>query len=171
MLLLPARDTGDDSTTEEASQMPQFQAEGEAEIFEAADEIDIRGEIARYSFVTAEKSVDDDKIVIVSPVHPKDLADFEGLLFQIDVDEEEDVVILRQFQMFFWPWEDDAEFEDSNFTEWLAGFAADNRGRLGYGVLLEWDAGWWPERLTVDRWQGTRLSEGWFQANGRVHRP
>jgi hypothetical protein len=92
--------------------MPQFQIEGDAEIFEAADEIDIHGEIARYSFVTAEKSAADDKTVVISQVHPKDLGDFEGLLFQIDVNEEEDVVILRQVQMFFWPWEDDDEFED-----------------------------------------------------------
>jgi hypothetical protein len=92
--------------------MPQFQIEGEAEIFDAAEEIDIRGEIARYSFVTAEKSASDDKTVIISPVDPKDLSEFEGLLFQIDVNEEEDVVILRQVQMFFWPWEDDEEFEE-----------------------------------------------------------
>jgi hypothetical protein len=92
--------------------MPQFQIEGEAEIFDAAEEIDIRGEIACYSFVTAEKSPADDTTVIISPVEAKDLPDFEGLLFQIDIDEEEDVVILRQVQMFFWPWEDDEEFED-----------------------------------------------------------
>jgi hypothetical protein len=55
---------------EESGPMPQFQIEGEAEIFEAADEIDIHGEIARYSFVTAEKSSNDEKTVIVSPVHP-----------------------------------------------------------------------------------------------------
>ena len=30
----------------------------------------------------------------------------------IDINEEEDVVILRQVQMFFWPWEDDEEFEE-----------------------------------------------------------
>jgi hypothetical protein len=92
--------------------MPQFQIEGEAEIFEAADEIDIHGEIASYSFVTAESSSHDEKTVIVSPVQPKDLSEFEGLLFQIDINEEEDVVILRQVQMFFWPWEDDEEFEE-----------------------------------------------------------
>ena len=92
--------------------MPQFQIEGEAEIFDAADEIDIHGDIARYSFVTAEKSADDEKIVIISLVDPEDLGEFEGLLFQIDVNEEEDVVILRQVQMFFWPWEDDEEFEE-----------------------------------------------------------
>jgi hypothetical protein len=92
--------------------MPQFQIEGEAEIFNSADEIDIRGEIACYSFVTAEKSAGDDTTVIISPVDPKDLSEFEGLLFQIDLNEEEDVVILRQVQMFFWPWEDDEEFEE-----------------------------------------------------------
>ena len=90
--------------------MPQFQIEGEAEIFETAEDIDVNGEISRYSFVTAEKG--DGNIVVLSPVELKDLADVEGLLFQVDVDEGEDVVILRQVQMFFWPWEDDEEFED-----------------------------------------------------------
>jgi hypothetical protein len=97
--------------------MPQFQIEGEAEIFDAAEEIDVQGEIACYSFVTAEKSPGDDSTVIISAVHPKDLAGFEGLLFQIDVNEEEDVVILRQVQMFFWPWEDDEEFEDADSVD------------------------------------------------------
>ena len=32
--------------------------------------------------------------------------------FQIDINEDEDVVILRQVQMSFWPWEDDEEFEE-----------------------------------------------------------
>jgi hypothetical protein len=92
--------------------MPQFQVEGEAAIFDAADEIDIHGEIARYSFVTAEASPHDDKTVVISEVPPEDLAGFEGLLFQIDIDEKEDVVILRQVQMFFWPWDDDEEFAE-----------------------------------------------------------
>ena len=92
--------------------MPQFQIEGEAEVFDAAEEIDVRGEIARYSFVTAEESADDDKAVIITAVDPKDLSEFEGLLFQIDINEDEDLVILRQVQMFFWPWEDDEEYEE-----------------------------------------------------------
>ena len=90
--------------------MPQFQIEGESELFEAADDIDVNGEISRYSFVTAEKG--DGNVVMLSPVELKDLPDFEGLLFQVDIDEQADVVILRQVQMFFWPWEDDEEFED-----------------------------------------------------------
>lgn len=104
-------------TTEKVAEMPQFQIEGEAEVFEAAEEIDIQGEIARYSFVTAEKAAGDDATVIISPVDAKDLGEFEGLLFQIDVNEEEDLVILRQVQMFFWPWEDDEEFEDVDAPE------------------------------------------------------
>jgi hypothetical protein len=90
--------------------MPQFQIEGESEIFETAEDIDVNGELSRYSFVTAEKR--EDNVVVLSPVELKDLPDFEGLLFQLDVNEEEDAVILRQVQMFFWPWEDDEEFED-----------------------------------------------------------
>jgi hypothetical protein len=37
----------------------------------------------------------------------KDLSEFGGVLFQIDIDEAEDAVILREVQMFFWPWHDD----------------------------------------------------------------
>jgi hypothetical protein len=97
---------------EEAGTMPQFQIEGEAEVFEDAEEIDIQGEIARYCFVTAEKSASDDKTVIIKPVAMKDLSEFEGVLFQIDINEEEDAVILREVQMAFWPWDDDEEFEE-----------------------------------------------------------
>lgn len=90
--------------------MPQFQIEGEAEIFATAEDIDVAGEISRYSFVTAEPG--EGNVVVLIPVELKDLPGFEGLLFQVDVDEPADVVILRQVQMFFWPWEDDEEFED-----------------------------------------------------------
>jgi hypothetical protein len=117
MLLLRVRDCTNIPTTEKVAEMPQFQIEGEAEIFDAAEEIDIQGEIARYSFVTAEKATGNDTTVIISPVDAKDLGEFEGLLFQIDVNEEEDLVILRQVQMFFWPWEDDEEFEDVDGPE------------------------------------------------------
>ena len=92
--------------------MPQFDIQGDAEFFENIEEIDINGDIARFSFVTAEKG--DDKSVIITPVHPKDLETFDGLLFQIDINEEEDVVILKQIQMFFWPWDDDEEFADED---------------------------------------------------------
>jgi hypothetical protein len=92
--------------------MPQFQIEGESELFEAAEDIDVNGEISRYSFVTAEKG--DGNVVMLTPVELRDLPDFEGLLFQVDVDEAEDVVILRQVQMFFWPWEDDDDLEDAD---------------------------------------------------------
>ncbi|MEI6504852.1 MAG: hypothetical protein WCO90_03105 [Planctomycetota bacterium] len=92
--------------------MPQFEIEGEADIFESVDDIHVNGDIARYSFVAAEKGAGD--TVQITPVHPKDLCDFEGLLFQVDINEDEDTVILRQVQMFFWPWEDDVEFEDTD---------------------------------------------------------
>ena len=96
--------------------MPQFQIEGDAELFEAAEEIEIQGEIACYSFVTAEKSAEDYTAVIIKAVELSELGDFDGLLFQIDLDEEEDVVILRQVQMFFWPWDDDEGDESPEFA-------------------------------------------------------
>jgi len=90
--------------------MPEFLVEGEAELFETAEDIDVNGEISRYGFVTAERG--DGNVVVLTPVELKDLRGFDGLLFQVDVEESADVVILRQVQMFFWPWEDDEEFED-----------------------------------------------------------
>ena len=90
--------------------MPEFQIEGESELFENAEEIAVNGEISRYSFVTAEQGEQND--VVLTPVELKDLAEFEGLLFQVDVDTDEDTIILRQVQMFFWPWEDDEEYEE-----------------------------------------------------------
>ena len=97
----------------DALQMSQFQIEGEADLFDAAEEIDIQGEVSCYSFVTAEKSALDYKTVIIKPVALSALSDFDGLLYQIDFDEEEDLVILREVQMFFWPWEDD-DYEDGD---------------------------------------------------------
>jgi len=35
-----------------------------------------------------------------------------GYPFQVDVDEAEDIVILRQVQMFVWPLDYDEEFDD-----------------------------------------------------------
>lgn len=90
--------------------MPEFLIEGEAELFETAEDIDVNGDICRYGFVTAERG--DGNVVVLTPVELKDLRGFDGLLFQVDVDESADVVILRQVQMFFWPWENDEEFED-----------------------------------------------------------
>jgi hypothetical protein len=60
--------------------------------------------------VTAEKAADN--TVVISTVELKDLATFDGLLFQVDIDEEADAVVLTQVQMFFYPWDDDEEFED-----------------------------------------------------------
>ena len=76
--------------------MPEFQIDGDAGLFEDAEDIDVDGEIARYSFVTAEKAAGNDTTVMIRAVEPKDLAGFDGLLFQVDIDEEQDVVILTQ---------------------------------------------------------------------------
>jgi hypothetical protein len=112
MLLIPvSRPDAEPALRKDTAPMPEFQIEGETDLFDAADDIDVNGEISRYSFVTAEKG--SGNVVVLSPVELKDLPDFEGILFQVDVNEEEDVVILRQVQMFFWPWEDDVEFEDA----------------------------------------------------------
>ncbi|MGI9176850.1 MAG: hypothetical protein ACR2IT_03225 [Pirellulales bacterium] len=90
--------------------MPHFEIQGDTDLFETADEIDVNGDIACHSFVTAEKTADN--TVVISTVELKDLPTFDGLLFQVDIDEEADAVVLTQVQMFFYPWDDDEEFED-----------------------------------------------------------
>ena len=44
-----------------------------------------------------------------TPVELKDPPNFEGLLFQVDVGQDVDAIILRQVQMFFWSSKDDEE--------------------------------------------------------------
>ncbi len=95
-----------------SSSMPQFHIQGDTDAFENAESFEIQGEMSRHGFVTAERT--DEQTVLISEVHLKDLQAFDGPLFQVDIDEEEDSVILRQVQMFFWPWEDDEEFEDQD---------------------------------------------------------
>ena len=92
--------------------MPQFDIQSDAEIFENVEQIDVADGVSDYGFVTAEKR--GDSTVLLKPVHPKDLASFEEVLFQVAMSEEEDVITLTQVQMFFWPWEDDEEFEDAD---------------------------------------------------------
>jgi hypothetical protein len=90
--------------------MPHFEIQGDTDLFENADEVEVNGDIACDSFVTAAKGADN--TVVISPVELKDLPTFDGLLFQVNIDEEADAVVLTQVQMFFYPWEDDEEFED-----------------------------------------------------------
>ena len=67
-----------------------------------------------YGFVTAERV--DEKTVLLSEVALANLQSFEGILFQVEYEEEgedgEESIVLRQVQMFFWPWDDDEEFAD-----------------------------------------------------------
>lgn len=73
--------------------MPEFLVEGEAELFETAEDIDVNGEICRYGFVTAERG--DGNVVVLTPVELKDLRGFDGLLFQVDVEES---AVIRRFK-------------------------------------------------------------------------
>ena len=92
--------------------MPEIQIHGEKAMFEEADQIDVADDIAQYSFVTADPAPGG--TLLIRSVDPKDLPTFDGPLFMMDVDEAEDLIILKQVQMFFWPWEDDEEFEDTD---------------------------------------------------------
>ena len=92
--------------------MPEIQIHGETAMFEEADQIDVADDIAQYSFVTDDPAPGG--TLLIRSVDPKDLPTFDGPLFMMDVDEAEDLIILKQVQMFFWPWEDDEEFEDTD---------------------------------------------------------
>jgi hypothetical protein len=69
-----------------------------------------------YGFVTAERI--DEKTVLLSEVALANLQSFEGILFQVEYEEQgedgEESIVLRQVQMFFWPWDDDEEFAEED---------------------------------------------------------
>ena len=103
--------------------MPQFHIQGDAEAFEDAETFEVAGEMQPYGFVTAERV--DDATVLITEVHPRYLQSFEGPLFQVGIepaeDGEEESIVLRQVQMFFWPWdggeEDDDEGDDEDVAD------------------------------------------------------
>ena len=94
--------------------MPHFHIQGESDAFDEAVHVEVQGEMSPGGFVTAERI--DDKTVLLSEVPLAELQSFDGILFQVEYEEPgedgEDSIVLRQVQMFFWPWEDDEEFED-----------------------------------------------------------
>lgn len=99
--------------------MPQFHIQGDAEAFENAEAFEVAGEMQPYGFVTAERV--DDVTVLITEVHPRYLQSFEGPLFQVTIEpaeegeedgEEEESIVLRQVQMFFWPWDGEEEDEE-----------------------------------------------------------
>ena len=94
--------------------MPHFHIQGESDVFDDAEHVEVQGEMTAYGFVTAERI--DEKTVLLSEVALANLQSFEGILFQVEYEEEgedgEESIVLRQVQMFFWPWDDDEEFAD-----------------------------------------------------------
>jgi len=67
-----------------------------------------------WGFVTAERI--DEKTVLLTEVPLAELQSYDGILFQVEYEEAgedgEESIVLRQVQMFFWPWDDDEEFAD-----------------------------------------------------------
>ena len=94
--------------------MPHFHIQGESDVFDDAEHVEVQGEMTAYGFVTAERV--DEKTVLLSEVALANLQSFEGILFQVEYEEEgedgEESIVRRQVQMFFWPWDDDEEFAD-----------------------------------------------------------
>ena len=83
--------------------MPGLIIDGDTSLFENTEEFDFRDELVRHMFVTVEHGPG--KVVCVKGVHMKDLASFGGPLFQVDRDDANDALVLRQVQIRFWPWD------------------------------------------------------------------
>jgi len=93
--------------------VPRVFINGDAGFATFAKNVVLADDVSRYDFVTLESAPDE--TLLVRKVRAKDLNGFEGLLFQVNEDEDDaDIVFLNQVQMFFWPWEDDEEFDDAD---------------------------------------------------------
>ncbi len=93
--------------------MPRVFINGDAGFATFAKNVVLADDVSRYDFVTLESAPDE--TLLVRKVPAKDLNGFEGLLFQVNEDEDDaDIVFLNQVQMFFWPWDDDEEFDDAD---------------------------------------------------------
>jgi hypothetical protein len=93
--------------------VPRVFINGDAGFATFAKNVVLADDVSRYDFVTLESAPDE--TLLVRKVPAKDLNGFEGLLFQVNEDEDDaDIVFLNQVQMFFWPWDDDEEFDDAD---------------------------------------------------------
>ena len=94
--------------------MPTFIIKGDSSLLESAETVETRDELVRHMFVTLEQGPD--KAVWIRAVPPQGLAAFDGPLFQIDKDDEQDALVLRQVQMRFWPWDEAASLSPGRHT-------------------------------------------------------
>ena len=96
--------------------MPHFHIQGDSDAFDDAVNVEVQGELSAWGFVTAERI--DEKTVLLTEVPLAELQSYDGILFQVEYEEAgedgEDSIVLRQVQMFFWPWDDDEEFDDED---------------------------------------------------------
>ena len=96
--------------------MPHFPIQGDSDAFDDAVNVEVQGELNPWGFVTAERI--DEKTVLLTEVPLAELQSYDGILFQVEYEEAgedgEDSIVLRQVQMFFWPWDDDEEFDDED---------------------------------------------------------
>lgn len=83
--------------------MPGIMIDGDSRLFQRAEGVEIQDALTRHMFVTAESAAEG-KTVCIRGVHLKDLATFRGPLYQVDRDDDQDALVLRQVRVQFWPW-------------------------------------------------------------------
>lgn len=96
---------------------PHFVIAGDVDIPEGVTRINLITGLSRYDFATIGLDEDDDKTLFVRRVDPEELAAFKGVLFQADSGDEENMVVLRQVSLLYWPFDDDEEDEDESGDE------------------------------------------------------
>lgn len=82
--------------------MPGLMIEGDDTLFRHAEGVQFRDELVRYMFVTIEPGAG--KELCIRAVSNKEIPSLRSPLFQVDRDEENDAIVLRQLQMRLWPW-------------------------------------------------------------------
>ncbi len=137
--------------------MPSLIIYGDTSLFENAGSIETRDDLVRHMFVTLEPSPDQTLWIRAVPLEA--LAGFKGTVYQLDRDEKQDAIILRQVSMSFWPWGDDAvqpaeaPRQDTTLDEILHAAFADF-----YEALSKPGTGWFAkERDCVNRFAMAHL--------------
>ena len=90
---------------------PHFVIAGDVDIPEGVTRINLITGLRRHDFATIGLDEDDNETLFIRRVDSEELATFEGVLFQADSGDEENMVVLRQVSLLYWPFDDEDEDE------------------------------------------------------------